>query len=97
VRRELRGEDGPTAGNALEFVVASRVEGDAGSRGEVGNGSRYEDLARTGEGSDSTGDVDCDAGDDAISAELGELARLHREGVLTPEEFSSAKARVLGS
>ena len=33
---------------------------------------------------------------DAISTELAELARLHREGVLTPEEFASAKTRVLG-
>jgi hypothetical protein len=36
------------------------------------------------------------ADDDALTAELQKLAGLHGQGILTDEEFSAAKAKLLG-
>src|SRR5438128_203073 len=60
-------EGGPGSGHAFEFVLASRVELQARSGGEVDDGSRYEDLAWPGQCSDPTCNVHRDAGDVAGS------------------------------
>ena len=60
-------EDRPGAGYALELTVTTSVEGDARSGGQVDDGSRDEDLARSCERGDATRDVDRDAGDVVVS------------------------------
>lgn len=52
------GEEGPTTGHPLQFVLAALTEVDAGPHDEVLDHSRYEDLAWCGDRADAGRDVD---------------------------------------
>ncbi len=57
----MRGEGGPGAWYALEFVFAVRCELQARSCREVGDRARNENLVRTSECADALRNHDCDA------------------------------------
>jgi len=44
----------------------------------------------------AAGPADGGAGPASVSDQLGQITRLHDQGILTDEEFSAAKAKVLG-
>jgi hypothetical protein len=56
-------EEWPGARDSFELVFANWSEVQAGSGGQVDNGSRHEDFVRSGECGDPTRDVYCDARD----------------------------------
>ncbi|MDA8320069.1 MAG: SHOCT domain-containing protein [Actinomycetota bacterium] len=63
---------------------------------ESGQDARISDLEQQQQQQQRAGSQPAEAGGQSVTDQLSKLADLHKQGVLTDQEFASAKAKLLG-
>ncbi len=63
---------------------------------ESGQDARISDLEQQQQQQQRAGSQPAETGGQSVTDQLSKLADLHKQGVLTDQEFASAKAKLLG-